>query len=223
MGGIIEAWPFAGLVVRTPRLVLRWATVEDLLALGREVATSDLSSEFSVPFLVRAKEQGGSVEVSQRALLQFHWSKWAALSPEVWDLLFTVEEGGRRVGLQTLRGKDFRTLREVSSGAWTVQSEQGRGIAVDAHRALLDLAFGHLGARSAVNWSLRSNPASGAASRRIGYEDDGIEVVEVEGAAAETLRFRMTRDRWESVRGEWAPVEVEGLAACLDLLGIDEA
>lgn len=220
MGLDPQAWPFAGLVLRTPRLVLRWPTLEDLAVLGREAAATDLSGEVSVPFLVRAKHDGGTVEAAQHALLQFHWAAWGRLSPETWDLFFTVLLDGEVVGSQGFGGRDFLVRREVMSGAWTVERAQGRGIAVEAHQALLRLVFDGLGAEWATNGSYRSNPASGAASRRIGYLDDGEEVHAVEGERQEGLRFRMDRARYDEVSANWPEVEVEGLDACLPRLGL---
>lgn len=62
------------------------------------------------------------------------------------------------------------------------------------------------------------NRASAGVSRALGYRDNGIGRASPRGQPIDTLRFRMTADDW---RSRARPrVEIEGLAASLDLFGV---
>ena len=55
-------------------------------------------------------------------------------------------------------------------------------------------------------------------SRKLGYADDGTGRLAPRGAARDTQRFRLTRERWESTRPDLT-VKIEGLDACRDRFG----
>jgi RimJ/RimL family protein N-acetyltransferase len=57
--------------------------------------------------------------------------------------------------------------------------------------AVRRLAFGYLGARSAVTGAYRDNPALAGVNRALGYRDDGTEVEDREGKRVLARRFRM--------------------------------
>ena len=61
------------------------------------------------------------------------------------------------------------------------------------------------------------NPASMRVSEKLGYRRDGTEVVARRGEAAENLRLLLERDEFR--RPDWT-LEVEGLKACLPMLGV---
>jgi hypothetical protein len=59
--------------------------------------------------------------------------------------------------------------------------------------AVLTLAFGPLGARSAVTGAFADNAAAIGVSRALGYDDDGTEVTNRDGERVLAHRFRLPR------------------------------
>ena len=59
--------------------------------------------------------------------------------------------------------------------------------------------------------------ASIGVSRAVGYEENGTGRLARRGAASDTLRFQLTRERWAALQRP--EVRIEGLEACLDLFG----
>ena len=87
--------------------------------------------------------------------------------------------------------------------------------------AVLHLAFAGLGAEYATSGAFVDNHASLGVSRKLGYAEDGVQRVARRGRPATEQRLRLDRSGWEAHRT--VPVEIEGLAPCLPLLGADEA
>lgn len=73
---------------------------------------------------------------------------------------------------------------------------------------MLTLAFGHLGALSAVTGAFQDNPAAIRVSQALGYADDGIEAADRDGDRVLTHRFRLTAP---VATRSWPPVTVEGV------------
>jgi RimJ/RimL family protein N-acetyltransferase len=63
-------------------------------------------------------------------------------------------------------GSDFARLRSVGTGSWVTRSEQGRGYGTEARLAVLELAFGHLGAEEARDSGSYSRLGMFVSSRR---------------------------------------------------------
>lgn len=145
---------------------------------------------FSTPWTL-----GDPSEVAQR-YLQWQWgtrAKWRASS---WILPFAVLERGRLVGSKSLHAQDFATRREVGTGSWVAAPDQGRGIGMLMRTAVLSLAFAGLGATWAVSESLDDNFASQRVNERLGYQPDGIQVVNRLGVPTVLRRYRMHREEW---------------------------
>jgi RimJ/RimL family protein N-acetyltransferase len=107
---LTDVWPLFGLVLRTPRLELRIPSLEQLAALA-ELADEGVHDPAAMPFLVPwtdlpPGERG-------RSVLQYQWSRWAALSPQRWTLEFAVLDDGEPVGIQGVSGTEFAVTREV--------------------------------------------------------------------------------------------------------------
>jgi RimJ/RimL family protein N-acetyltransferase len=204
-------WPFAGLVLRTPRLELRPDDDEGLFELAA-IADAGVHPEDEMPFLVpwtRFPQPG-------RSVLQYQWCCRAELAPERWTLNFLVRAGGSVVGMQELSARSFALLREVETGSYLGLAHQGIGYGTEMRAAVLAFAFDHLGARSARSAAFVDNPRSQGVSRRLGYRVDGTALQVREGMAAAQVRLLVDPDTF--VRPPWT-VEVAGLAPCLDLLG----
>jgi RimJ/RimL family protein N-acetyltransferase len=204
-------WPLFDLVVRTPRLELRYPD-DDLLGELLDVARSGVHPDDVMPFTTPWTRQPPGV--LDREFLKFHWSTRARTSRDHWTLTFVVLLDGDVVGSQDLSARGFGVRRTCETGSWLGLAHQGQGIGSEMRAAVLELAFGHLGAELCVSSAWHDNAASIAVSRRLGYADDGWELGDREGTRTKQLRFRIARADWRSP----VPVDVDGLEPCLPLL-----
>jgi RimJ/RimL family protein N-acetyltransferase len=154
-----------------------------------------------------------------RSTMRWHWEKRATLRPESWSLQFLVRLDGRVVGTQGLGADEFAVTRQVRTGSWLGLRHQGRGIGTEMRTAVLLFAFDHLGATHARSAAFIDNPASLRVSEKLGYRPDGTEVVARRGKLAEDVRLLLERGALR--RPAWT-MEVEGLEACLPMLGITD-
>lgn len=198
------AWPLHGLTLTVADLVLRGMTEADALALGERVP-GDVTTSPEVPDL------GHRVE-------QTYWRHLAQWRPEDWVLPFTVVRGGELVGVQALEGKDFAVRRVVDSYSWLVPGARGQGVGKAMRAAVLELAFHGLGAAYAVTEAYADNAASLGVSRALGYVENGF-TVEKRDDGSGPVRMQHLVLAAADWRSPW-PVRVEGLAACLPLLGL---
>ena len=194
----MSSWPPHGLRLRAPDVELRGLTEAWAEQLA-EVVPDDLEHHPALAHHSPATD-----------VLQAHWRNKGLWQPTDWVLELVVLHGGRPVGLQALEGKDFAAERVVDTHSWLVPSARGQGLGTRMRAAVLALAFEHLGAVAAVSEAWADNAASLGVSRRLGYEDTHVE--DVAGRPMQHLRLTTWRSPW--------PVEVEGLAPCLPLLGI---
>ncbi|SEM78626.1 GNAT family N-acetyltransferase [Nonomuraea pusilla] len=206
-------WPFFELSVTTPRLQLRFPSLEDLDELA-DRAAEGVHGEGFMPFLVPWSE--GTPEERARSTVQYRFRQWAALTPESWTLDFVVVVDGRVVGAQEVSAEQFAVTREVTTGSWLGHRFQGQGIGTEMRRAVLHLAFAGLGARWAVTSAFEDNPASLGVTSKLGYREDGVSVFARKGEPAINRRFRMAREHWTEPAG----MEIKGLEPCLPLLGL---
>ena len=211
-------WPLAGLRLHTPRLELRWPSLDDLDELAT-LAVGGVHDPQVQPFSV-AWTDIPAAELPSSAL-QYHWSQWAAWRPGDWSLDLVVVLKGAIVGAQGLKAKDFAVVREVHTGSWIGLRHQGQGIGTEMRAAVLSLAFDELGAESARSHAHRDNAASIGVSRKLGYADDGTERFMVRGQAVSALRLRIDRATWQARPP--LRVRVSGLEPCLPWFGLSPA
>ena len=81
--------------------------------------------------------------------------------------------------------------------------------------AVLHLAFAGLEAEEALSGAFEDNVASLATSRSIGYEENGEARGPRRDGSGRTIRFRLSRERWEQRRRH--DIEIVGLEGCLDM------
>ena len=209
-------WPLFDLRIRSEWLVLRLPTEVELVELAA-LARSGIHPPDEMPFAV-----GWSTLPSpafERGFIQYHWRTRAEWTPDAWTLDLLVEHDGRPIGVQGIGAQRFRVLRTVSTGSWLGRAHQGRGFGKEMRGAILAFAFEGLGAEVAETEAFTDNAASNAVSRGVGYEPNGIGRLAPEGVAKDTVRYRMTRERWA---GHPRPrIVVEGLDRSRDLFGID--
>lgn len=206
-------WPFFRLSITTPRLELRYPSLEDLDELARRAAEG-VHEAGAMPFLYPWTEAGPAERA--RSTLQYHFRQWGELSPDKWSLDFVVVLDGQVVGTQALTGTDFAVLRQAGSGSWLGRRFQGRGIGTEMRAAVLHLAFTGLGARYAVTEAFEDNHASIAVTRKLGYQEDGITLHKRQGRPVVMRNFRLPRERWRPM----ADIEIHHLTPCLPLLGL---
>ena len=149
------------------------------------------------------------------AVFQGYWraqSRWRA---DDWALSFLVHQGEQVVGVQVLEAVDFRRLRTVDSASWLTASARGRGIGTAMRAAVLDFAFGSLGAEAALTAAWQDNAASLGVSRSLGYVANGEHSQRRGEGADRMVHLRLTRSHWSSVG-----VAVEGFHPCRAFFGV---
>jgi RimJ/RimL family protein N-acetyltransferase len=207
-------WPLFDLELTTPRLALRAPRDDDfpelLDAIDAGIHDPD-EMPFSVPWT--------DTEPDKRRILsvQHWWGHRSAWTTDDWHLGLAVFVEGRPVGVQSVLGKRFPVLKEVSTGSWLTRSVQGRGLGKEMRTAVLTLAFEGLGADVARSGAYVDNPASQAVSRAIGYRENGRRREAPRGVPKEMIDFEITRSEWSAVSGRLAPVTIKGLDACRHL------
>jgi RimJ/RimL family protein N-acetyltransferase len=212
-------WPLFGLVVRTPRLEVRVPREDEFEALI-EVVDGGIHQPGTMPFFVPWTE----VEPRQRArqAAQFWWGQRARWSPEDWAFTGAVFVDGHPVGVQELSAKRFGAVRSVETGSWLGLAHQGQGLGREMREAVLHLAFEGLGAEEALSGAFEDNPSSLATSRAVGYEENGEALEPRRDGVGRTVRFRLSRARWERRRRR--DVEISGLGDCLEMfVGLERA
>jgi RimJ/RimL family protein N-acetyltransferase len=209
-------WPFFDLVVRTPRLELRPVTDEmapRLAALADPSMFPDGQSQFQLDWLSAPSPE------KERSSLQFWWRNRAELTAEHWVLNLAAIVDGQTVGCQDVLADHFPRLHKVKTGSWLGAPFQGQGLGVEMRQAVLHFAFVGLGAREAHSAAFENNARSLAVSRRVGYEENGRELSLRGGAEpAMHINFRMTAESFFAQQRD--DIEIEGLEACLEVLGL---
>jgi RimJ/RimL family protein N-acetyltransferase len=135
---------------------------------------------------------------SARRAVAYHASTLADASAEQWALPLGVWVDGTLVGVQGLDAEQFRTRREASTGSFLAPHWRGRGLGKLARQGILAAAFDELEAQWVVSSAMVGNAASRAVSLAVGYEPDGLEVIESDGTAQVMERFRISRAAWRS-------------------------
>ncbi|MFR9724731.1 GNAT family N-acetyltransferase [Streptomyces sp. MS19] len=212
---LIDHWPVLGIRLRTPRLLLRLPTDEELAGLA-DLVLPGVHPPDEMPFLVPWTDLPPADRA--RSVVQYHWRQLGAWTPESWSMGLVAFLDDRPVGYQSLGADGFAVLRQATSGSWLGRAHQGRGFGTEMRAAVLELAFAGLGAAEAVSGAMAHNTASLRVSEKLGYERDGLARVVVRGAPATEHRLRLSRERWEKHRT--VPVTLTGLTTdCLPLFG----
>ncbi len=209
-----EMWPIADLRLRSERLELRMPDDETLEQLAL-VAATGIHPDDELPFFTPWTTLP-SPELERR-FLQFHWNLRASLDADDWSLPFAVLVDGEPIGIQDIGARRFASRRTVSTGSWLGRAHQGLGFGTEMRTTVLAFAFDHLGAERAESSALDGSEASERISARLGYRDNGTDVLEIEGRRRVDRRFVMELADW---REQSRPaIQVEGLHACRSLLG----
>jgi RimJ/RimL family protein N-acetyltransferase len=203
-----------GLRLGTPRLELRLGSRAELEALA-EVASAGIHPPDEMPFAVPwtdASRDPGFVS----DFVAHHEQELAAWSPDAWRLNLLAFHDGAPVGSQALRGTGFSTRRTVDTGSWLGRASQGRGLGTEMRVAVLELAFGCLGARTATSGWLEGGAAQSAGvSARLGYREVGTHVEHPRGEPVVHHDLVLEAAEWSCPLA----VEIEGAEPCLQLFG----
>lgn len=195
--------------MRTPRLVLRLPTEDELVELFR-VAEGGIHPPDEMPFYVPWTD-----DLQLDAFLAFHRSCWEAWRPDSWSLNLIAFLDGKPIGSQGAEAADFATTREVQTGSWLGAPYQGRGLGTEQRAGVLELAFSGLAADAAVSGSFAHNVKSQRVSEKLGYTHTGTRTLESRGEPVEHFDYRLERGNWISP----LPVELKGVEPALPLFG----
>lgn len=212
---MMRNWPLSALRLTTPRLELRWPTIEDLDALGDRGAEGVHDADF-MPFFSQWTD--GDPQSVARRVLQRHWTALGAWTPEDWTLYLAVTQNGTVIGVQSIGARNFAQTREVLVTAWLGRRFQGQGLGTEARAAMLELAFAGLGADYVLSVVRRENAPSQGVSRKLGFAHDGVQINAVRGKQAVSDRLRLDRVAWERHRS--TEVQIAGLDDGLELFGL---
>jgi RimJ/RimL family protein N-acetyltransferase len=196
-------WPLFDLRLRTADLLLRPMTEADLPEVER-LLPDDVELNPYLPMPER-----------EWAVAQTYWHALGTWSVDDWRLQCVVLRGDELLGFQEVEGKDFVRLRTVDSSSWLVTAARGQGVGKAMRAAVLELAFGSMGAVAAVTSAWHDNGASLGVSRSLGYRDNGTERVRRGDGADDMVHLRLRREDWAG-----ADVQVEGFEACRRQFGL---
>ncbi len=212
---LASVWPVCGIVLHHGAVELRPMTEADLPELVERLP-DDVEMDPSLPTYA-ALDAAAARAV---AFAQGYWRSMGAWSPADWALPFVVRVDGEAVGAQVLEGpSDYVAERVVDSSSWLVPERRGLGLGRLMRSAVLELAFGHLGAGAAVTSAYVENAASLGVSRSMGYRETHTSVLEHNGRRLQHLRLE--RPDWVA-SGLGDAVVVEGVDAALACFGLGD-
>jgi RimJ/RimL family protein N-acetyltransferase len=211
---VADLWPIFGIVIETERLELRLPREGELAGLARAARVIALPDEPRLHLEWMYEPSPGM----ERKFVQRYWRALAHWRPESWHLPLAIFRGGEPVGIQDMWADDFAHARSVGTGSWVSRAVQGHGYGTEARAAVLELAFGWLGAEEACTEYLAGNAASERVSRKLGYRDNGQHLVYRDDTGRITeYRLRLDRVAWAQTSG--GHCAIKGVEACLPMFG----
>lgn len=194
---LVHFAPELGVAIRTPVVTLASPTIDELARLA-ERAGEGIHAPDAMPFST-AWTRGSADEVASRVVR--HWLRTVGANEAmpITTLPFVVfhpTEGP--IGVQDLvLARGWPSLATVSTGSWLTAAAQGRGIGTWMRRAVLTLAFRHLGAARAETTAHADNRASRRVSEKVGYREVGTSIGLVEGREHLLVHYRLERGDFE--------------------------
>jgi RimJ/RimL family protein N-acetyltransferase/ribosomal protein S18 acetylase RimI-like enzyme len=201
--------PLTRLRVRTPRLELRLGSNTELRELGR-VALAGIHDPDAMPF-----ELPWTDALTEETVLDYHHERLSAFTAESWSLELVVFYRGQPIGVQSVSADRFAKTHRVTTGSWLGTNWQGQGLGTEMRVAVLQLAFGGLGAEVATSGAIAGNPQSLGVSRKLGYEVVGSHTVSPRGEPLEHTDIELRRESFRPT----VPVELVALEPLLPLFG----
>jgi RimJ/RimL family protein N-acetyltransferase len=208
-------WPLFDLVVRTPRVELRYPD-DNLLIRLAELTAQPIHDTTTMPFSEPWTD--APPEQLPRGSLKHFWLRRGQWEPKDWNCVMAVIVDGEVLGVQDLMAKGFAETKSVKTGSWLTMARQGEGIGKEMRAAILHLAFEGLGAETAFTSAWHDNAASQGVTKSLGYEPNGWDTMIRRGVPDRMLHFVLTRERWLERRRD--DIRIEGLEPCLELFGV---
>lgn len=205
--------PLYGLRVRTPRLLLRLGSHDELVELAR-LAEQGVHPPEEMPFAIAWTDGIGKPDFVETSVAwhERHLTDW---SPENWTLNLLVWEDDQLVGTQGVLAERFAEQPVVNTGSWLGRAYQGRGLGTEMRAAIVELAFRGLGAERAESTWLEGNEASRRVSEKLGYVAFALRTQSPRGEPVPEHAVAIERADWRCP----VPVEIEGVEPCLPLFG----
>ncbi len=202
--------PLFGLRLRTPRLELRLPTDAELIELY-ELAAAGIHPPEEMPFGVAWTD-----DLTRELFLAYHRSLRESWTPESWKIDLGTWVGGTLAGVQGISADAYAENRTIATGSWLGSRFQGQGVGTEMRAAVIELAFGKLGAVAVTSSAFEANAASRRVSAKLGYSVVGHDTMSPRGVPEPHLLLRLDCTEWSG-----APflVEVEGVTPCLPLFG----
>lgn len=178
--------------LKTPRLVLRKLTVQDIPLFYTRLGSSETVTRYMLWQPHRdLSESAASVEKAIRRYDEGGFYRWAIALPEgnaiigIIDLL-RFEEESNSCSFAYMLGEDF----------W------GRGYGTEALTAVLDFAFGQMRLDAVLADHFSVNAASGAVMRKVGMTHCATQPGKYEknGISYDAEAYRITREEWFSYK-----------------------
>ncbi|KQY22788.1 GCN5 family acetyltransferase [Cellulomonas sp. Root485] len=207
-----DLWPLAALRVRSGDLELRYMDDADVHALAR-LAADGVHTPDAMPFTV-SWTRGTPTEVA-RSVLTYQWGARASATPAKWNLELAVVRDGEVLGSQGLGAHDFPVTRTAETGSWLGLRHHGQGIGTRMRLMILHLFFEGFDGLRATTSAFDDNAPSNGVTRRIGYTENGVDVLAREGKPATSRRYVLDRAAWDA--------RPAGLRPEVTLVGVDGA
>ncbi|GEL99910.1 GNAT family N-acetyltransferase [Cellulomonas terrae] len=213
-----DLWPLAGLRVRSGDLELRYMDDADVHALAR-LAADGVHAPEAMPFTV-PWTRGTPTEVA-RSVLTYQWGARVSASRDAWNLELAVVRDGEVLGTQSLTATAFPVTRTAETGSWLGLRHHGRGVGTRMRLMILHLLFEGFDGLRATTSAFDDNASSTGVTRRLGYAENGVDVLDREGSPATSRRYVLDRATWDARPAEQRPVvELDGVPAARVQLGI---
>lgn len=209
-------WPLFGLAVHGPGLSLVAITDEVALRLAALVGDG-VHPPGDTPF--STDWASAPSPERERSALRHYWRHRVEWRPDDWTQQFAAVAGGEVVGSIDVAARDFRLMREVTTGSWLGLAHQGRGLGGLMRRAALHFAFVGLGAERAHSDAWEDNGASLAVSRRLGYRETHRRRARRGDRADTFVCFELDAEGFRRAHPADA-YRIEGLDACRGFFGL---
>ena len=214
---LLPVWPFPELRVTSGDVELRYLD-DELLMRAARLATDGIHAPDAMPFFFPWTR--GTPEEVATSVLRYHWAARARMSRDTWAIELAVLHRGELVGVQAAQATDYVVTRQAETGSWLGARHQGQGIGTRMRWMILHLLFEGLSAERATTAAFADNARSTGVTAKLGYRENGRQVLAREGRPVESIRYVMARERWAATPGR-PDVTVHGVDGVRAYLGLE--
>lgn len=213
-------WPLTDLRVVSGDLELRYLDDPLLFELA-ELASAGVHSPDAMPFAVPWTR--GTPQETARSVLTYNWGARSRVTRDAWGIELAVVRDGEALGIQSIMARDFLVTKTLETGSWLGLRHQGAGVGTRMRLMILHLAFEGLGTQVATTSAFADNPSSNGVTRKIGYRENGRDMVSRERQPAVSQRYMLDRAAWEDRPESLRPdVTLHGIEGVRTFLGLDD-